>query len=211
MPSKAGDGPKWVCGMDTLNDSALVYSFGSNGDTQFEDGMREKLHTPNIYIFDPTLNKNQKASVLKKSHHLIESGLTKNNMNSFPARGTKFRAQSLPMHMAQLGHSSRYLDVLKIDVESSEYISFMGLVIGDCASATVKVGQVQIELHHPHNVLTPDLTIKRLFHSLYSCGMLLFSKEGNHWGCGGYRCVEFSFLSPSLAFADFKSVNPTCV
>jgi hypothetical protein len=145
-----------------------------------------------------------------KSLHFVNSGLTKKDMDHFPARGTKYPARSLDAHMKQLGHSSRRLDILKIDVESSEYRSFQGLRIGDCASADVRVGQLEIELHNPSNLKTKEITVKRLFHSLYSCGMLLFSKERNHWGCHGYYCVEFSFISPSLAFEDFRSVNPTC-
>jgi hypothetical protein len=54
VPSKGGDGPKWACALDTLNSSALVYSFGSNGNTDFEEGVRERVHTPHIYIFDPS-------------------------------------------------------------------------------------------------------------------------------------------------------------
>jgi hypothetical protein len=158
------------------------------------------------------LNANKKEIVTGKTFHFIESGLTHKNMDYFRARGTKFAAQSLVKHMDLLGHSSRYLDVLKVDIESSEYRSFQGLTVGECAAADVRVGQVQIELHMPyHTSLSQrDITIKRLFRSLYSCGMMLFSKERNHWGCNGYNCVEFSFLSPSLAFADFKSVNPIC-
>ena len=55
LPARAGDGPKWVCGLDTFKDSKpLVYSFGSDGDTQFEEGVLERTHSPDIYIFDPS-------------------------------------------------------------------------------------------------------------------------------------------------------------
>ena len=54
IPTRGGDGPKWVCGVDTLNKSALVYSFGSQGDTQFEDDIQARVSTDNIFIFDPS-------------------------------------------------------------------------------------------------------------------------------------------------------------
>lgn len=165
-------------------------------------------------------------------------------MEFFPARGTRFPAQSLVRHMELLGHTetdfhnsraprspsssslfplssstspspsrrniNRYLDVLKVDIESSEYRAFQGMAVGECPAADVRVGQLLIELHAPQNQKSPGSTVKRFFHHIYSCGMLLFSKERNHWGCSGFYCVEFSFVSPSVAFADFKRVNPVC-
>jgi hypothetical protein len=112
--------------------------------------------------------------------------------------------------MRRLGHAGRHLDILKVDVEASEYRSFTGLAVGECVAADVRVGQLQIELHAPSNLKAKEITVKRLFHSLYSCGMLLFSKERNHWGCHGFYCVEFSFVSPSVAFEDFRSLNDAC-
>ena len=54
IPAVPGDGPKCVCGMDTLKDTALVYYFGSNGETQFEEDVWKRLRTPDIFIFDPS-------------------------------------------------------------------------------------------------------------------------------------------------------------
>ena len=48
MPPVGGDGPKWMCGIDTLPDNALVYSFGCNGDTQVEE---VDVLLPRTYIY----------------------------------------------------------------------------------------------------------------------------------------------------------------
>ena len=106
-------------------------------------------------------------------------GLTKTDSDHFLAHGTKFPAHSLPKHMQLLGHT-QYLDVLKVDVESMEYRAFQGLSVGECASADVRVGQLLVELRTPPNKKAPGSTVKRLF----------------------------SFVSPSVAFADFQRVNP---
>eukprot|EP00603_Paraphysomonas_imperforata_P001251 CAMPEP_0114415862 /NCGR_PEP_ID=MMETSP0103-20121206/2130_1 /TAXON_ID=37642 ORGANISM="Paraphysomonas imperforata, Strain PA2" /NCGR_SAMPLE_ID=MMETSP0103 /ASSEMBLY_ACC=CAM_ASM_000201 /LENGTH=285 /DNA_ID=CAMNT_0001584063 /DNA_START=58 /DNA_END=912 /DNA_ORIENTATION=- len=182
LPAVAGDGPKWVCGLDTLKESALVYSFGSNGDTAFEQGVQDRVHTRDIYIFDPTLKtKELKKMTTQTNFHFLNSGLTNKNLDHFPARGRKFDAKSVDAHMRQLGHENRSLDILKVDVESSEYRSFQGLMIGECAQADTRVGQLLIELHQFSTMKFKYYTVKKLFHSLFTCGMLIFSKERNHW------------------------------
>jgi len=42
------------------------------------------------------------------------------------------------------------------------------------------------------------------------CGLALFSKEPNHWGCNGYACVEISLVGPEHAWAAYQLTHPSC-
>jgi hypothetical protein len=49
------DGRKWICDLHRLGDDCLVYSVGSHGNYQLEDGLQDFLgHTKcEIHVFDP--------------------------------------------------------------------------------------------------------------------------------------------------------------
>ena len=56
----------------------------------------------------------------------------------------------------------------------------------------ITVGQIQVELHMVSNA-PEDLTT--FFLAADKAKMRIFHKERNGWGCGGYKCVEYSFVS----------------
>lgn len=218
VPSRKGDGPKWACGLDTMDSSALVYSFGSNGNSLFEQGTTKRLNNrKNIFVFDPFVRDSKVEKVRKEGFQIFQIGLSgsKNSTINKNIPGSKQLA-TLQEHMALLGHTSRRIEILKVDIEGWEYESFKGVKLGDFPGADVSVGQFLVEVHLSLKTAELDATalnmyVKRFFHSLYSSGMFLFSKERNHWGCRGYSCVEFSFVGPQLAFKDFLLANPMCV
>ena len=53
---KLSDGGKWVCGVDAFlhRPGCVVYSFGSNGDTSFEEAVLNRTACA-VFTFDPTL------------------------------------------------------------------------------------------------------------------------------------------------------------
>ena len=63
------------------------------------------------------------------------------------------------------------------------------------ASGMIQVDQLQVELHQNGNTLE---TISNLFLAADKAKLRIFHKERNHWGCSGYRCVEYSFISESF-------------
>jgi hypothetical protein len=208
-----GDGPKWMCGVDILLQDALIYSFGSNGDTSFERAVNEITSSTNIFIFDPTLDDKKRQNVAKtnKFTTLVEVGLSASGSTGFNATIDKAKvwlpALGLKEHMAALGHSDKKIDVLKVDVEGSEYDSFRNLQIGECVDADVYVDQLLIEVHkHGES----GSLLKNLMETFAKCNLRLFSKERNAWGCNGYNCVEYSFVAPSFAFEVFTSTHPSC-
>jgi hypothetical protein len=181
VPETGGDGPKWMCGIDELIDRPLVYSFGSLGDVSFELGVRAFRPNAEIVIFDPTLSKEGKQRVESDGFRLVESGLVGRGQTRFDYKGRKYPAKDLIAHMADLGHSSRTIDVLKVDIENSEYTSLSSIKVGECPNVDVRVGQLQIEMHS----FRKEQNIRGLFENLNSCGLRAFSKERNQW------CVFF--------------------
>ena len=70
LPFAPGDGPKWACGLDALQDvdadECLVFSFGSNGDPSFEYAVHARLPHCRVFTFDPSMgDPNNKAQAAK--------------------------------------------------------------------------------------------------------------------------------------------------
>ena len=223
VPQTGGDGPKWMCGVESLPAQALVYSFGSNGDISFESSLRKLVPRAEFFVFDPTLTEASARIVRSHNFSLLESGLVGLNLTSLSYASKVFPAKDLRAHMLSLGHKSRVVDVLKIDIEGSEYAALSNVRIGSCRGADVKVDQLLIEMH----VIDPNESkqIRDLVRNLHSCGMKLFNKEKNHWyrsldyyyysllsacffrGCAGARCAEFSFISAEFAYRTFRATH----
>ena len=62
---RLGDNGKWTCGVRSLlqREGCVVYSFGSNGETSYEEDVLAKTACE-VHTFDPTLSPQQEASVL---------------------------------------------------------------------------------------------------------------------------------------------------
>lgn len=218
VPATFGDGPKHVCGMDALRERSkcLVYSFGSNGHVDFETALKERLPLCEIHTFDPFLNIAGREAKLDKVRAAEKRAvLTYQNLGLVgDGSELKWKGEALPHGtfseiVEKLGHRGRELDVLKVDVEGSEFgaLSHSGLFGGCLASGAPKVPirQVQIEVHGQSFV-----DIFRLAEQMHTCGLALFSKEPNHWGCDGYKCVELSFVGPQHAWESYKLSHPSC-
>ena len=55
------------------------------------------------------------------------------------------------------------------------------------------MSQIQVELH-----VRQGVSIENFFLAADRASLRIFHKERNHWGCGGYKCVEYSFVSESF-------------
>jgi hypothetical protein len=203
VPSKPGDGPKWTCGVQLLSSKSLVYSFGSNADVQFEREISN--YTKDIFIFDPTGSKEDAVKIRAMGFNFIESGLVGLGQNSFKFYEKSYPGLDLLNHIKTLGHTGRKIDILKVDIEGSEFESFRNITIGECTHADVKIDQLLIEIHQ-----TNIVAISTLLRHFMRCNMRIFSKERNGWGCQGFKCVEFSLVSPSHAFGVFRATHPSC-
>ena len=62
------------------------------------------------------------------------------------------------------------------------------------ASGGAKVDQLLIEMYSPKSKETPKI-LNKFFNAADKAKMRIYHKERNNWGCDGYRCVEYAFVS----------------
>eukprot|EP00965_Chrysotila_dentata_P129161 4269811-Pleurochrysis_carterae.AAC.2 len=121
VPEKDGDGPKWVCGLDEIGlrrpSKCLVYSFGSNGDTSFEEAVKKRRPDCEIFTFDPTLSASAMAKVrqVEKSGTLtfVNKGLASKD-GSMVFGNLTGAVSTLHTFVRDLGHDGREIDILKV-------------------------------------------------------------------------------------------------
>ena len=63
------------------------------------------------------------------------------------------------------------------------------------SSGKVRIGQLQLEMHEWPTTLHG---LHDFFSAADRAKLRVFHKERNHWGCEGYRCVEYAFVSESF-------------
>eukprot|EP00980_Cylindrotheca_fusiformis_P001181 scaffold323_cov93-Cylindrotheca_fusiformis.AAC.3 len=184
------DGPKFVCGVDAIAaksktpEGCLVYSVGSNNQIDFEVAVTNYMGCE-THTFDPTL---AKPFIGGKYATFHPWGIGKDgDMNK--ARGKKWASKGIETIMKKLGHTNRTLDILKIDCEGCEFVA-MPILFDAIAAGRVKVNQIQVELHG--SLFEP---VELFFQKADKAKMRIFHKERNHWGCDGYRCLEYALIS----------------
>jgi len=194
-----GDGPKFVCAPDMLRyvQDCLVYSIGSNYDFQFEQGLG--MHAPNceFHTFDGTMDLSNRAlppGLEEKNIHFHNWNLGVTSEVDAQGKTTK----SIGDIVNELGHKGRKIHVLKLDCEGCEYQVLPDLM-EYIKARDVEIDQIQVEMHG-----VDAAPVQQVFQSLRGANFALFHKERNHWGCKGYLCVEFSFVSKQKAKEVFE-------
>lgn len=185
-----GDGPKFVCAPGLLKDQAdcLIYSIGSSYNFQFEQGMRKHGPDCQFHTFDGTMN----LTARSLPAGLEEQNIHFHNWNVDLKSGINdkgWTSKTISDILYALGHAKKRIDLFKIDCEGCEY-GVMPQVLDLVKSGLIRIDQVQIEIH-----FTDAGKIQSLFQSFRGAGFAVFHKERNHWGCNGYGCVEYSFIS----------------
>uniref|UniRef100_A0A7S0T5M1 Methyltransferase domain-containing protein n=1 Tax=Erythrolobus madagascarensis TaxID=708628 RepID=A0A7S0T5M1_9RHOD len=200
---RTGDGGKWICEVDKIlraarkrNEPCLIYSFGSNGDYSFETKAHERMKECEIFTFDPTVDLRWRPP--PEFIHFVPWGLgPKDGVNASDVFGKKATPGSMMYRlrtaMKLLGHENREIDILKIDIEGSEYDAFNDFFEDDF----LPFRQIQIELHKPQRS-------GRLHAQLRRHGYVITHKEPNYaWFA---TLQELAFLRLSRNF--FKDVVP---
>ena len=145
-----------------------------------------------IHTFDPTVRVEDFVGTSVASFHGWGLGEDGEVVNFGVRGGGSFTSMSLKSMVKKLGHTGRNIDLLKIDCEGCEWQALPD-IFDAMHAGEMKVDQIQIELHGG----TKDL-IKSLFHKADAARMRIMHKERNHWGCDGYRCLEYAFVSESF-------------
>jgi hypothetical protein len=179
-----GDGGKWICDVYRLKQSksCLIYSLGSNGEFSFENETKRYLPNCEIHTFD--MREFNCTDIC--TFHKVRIGNGNDN------------TKTLRMLMSDLNHQGRYLDILKIDVEGSEYAFFDDLFkTTDYLSENIR--QILIEIHLAPIVRTVDNVrvydykkIHRLFELFHQKNFVIFHKEVNLYD--PQNAFEFSLI-----------------
>lgn len=166
-----GDGPKFMCDVEnipTVGD-CVVYSIGSDGDFSFERAIYNRFKCK-IHTFDHTGEWSELARLAHSTFHKFGLGY----------------GPDLKPLASLLKHS--HVDVLKVDCEGCEWTVF-DQIWKDLKEGKYYIGQILIELHHLN-----FKNVSNFFRGAEESGFYIFSKERNHWGCEGYKCVEYSLI-----------------
>jgi hypothetical protein len=179
-----GDGGKWICDphrvATKVDGSCLIYSIGSRNDFSFEEGVLHDISTAcEIHTFDPTVGDHPSHIPQHGNVHFHPWGLSNVDNGSY---------KTLPQIVKDLGHTSREIDILKIDCEGCEWTTF-----NSWFESGVSIRQILIELHGGTKGGTDPVPAMAFMDYLQEHGYIIFHKEPNTLGCKG-SCIEYSFI-----------------
>ncbi|KAK1593753.1 methyltransferase domain-containing protein [Colletotrichum navitas] len=149
---RMGDGGKWVCGMSRYvnypkNRECIIYSFGVRDESSFEQEMLERTGCI-IWAYD--------FSVVDFGEQLTPSNRDRAHFSQLGIAGKTDLTKTPPLYsigdiMKKNGHE--YIDILKMDIDSSEFEALDGMHREFPISWELPVGQLMIEVH-----LSEDMT-----------------------------------------------------
>ena len=200
------DGVKWVCGLRRMRKGCIIYSFGSNGDDQFESDILKKTSCE-VFTFDPTMSSEQEKMLSPSVHkNFLGIGLAEYD-GVMKIGGIEREVRNLRTIMEDLKHER--IDILKVDIEGAEYDVFEELF----SSGFPDVDQILVEVHaftHLQQlnkdgsvVQNPSklrVRLDRFFEILEKAGFRLFHKEINVlWSRPMYSNmgIEYAFIRAS--------------
>ncbi|RDW77682.1 hypothetical protein BP6252_05735 [Coleophoma cylindrospora] len=210
---RLGDGGKWVCGMSLYEErpaiaavshqnqppskETIIYSFGVNDESTFEEGMLSRIPSAQIFAYDFSVNSfgPQLSPSYKSRAHFKKFGL--GAIDELKQPNTQF--YTLHTLMAQNNHS--YIDILKIDIEGAEYTALDAFMDHCEHSGIMPVGQVMIELHLVDDKHVDFERFTKWWERLESFGMRPAWLEVNLMavtmgqGKTDPRCVEYVWIN----------------
>jgi hypothetical protein len=203
-----GDGPKWTCDPHRIprlvqdqrrktgnpNEKCLIYSVGSAGKYEWEDGLLDIIGTDvcEIHVFDPgdyEHNRTNSKVLMDASHHssifFHKWGWKSSYNNDYKPFVKHGIFHSFPETLQRLGHVNRTIEILKIDCEQCEWFSVNDWLNN---SNNVLVRQILVETHnlpHPQKGTNsdrwpyPPMKATDYFDAFIQHNYYLYSKEVN--------------------------------
>jgi hypothetical protein len=182
---RLGDGGKWVCGMSiyeslpapkptsenveiretpatATQDGLVIYSFGINGESSFEAEMLERVPSARIWGYDFSVN-GWGAQIPNGQRH--RTFFKKIGLGKEDKHDASPPFYTLPTLMKENNHN--YIDILKIDVEGSEYTALDTMmdafdgIRSASGDSVLPIGQVMIELHLGNGDATDEVGFGR--------------------------------------------------
>ena len=204
-----------LCGVHLLGKNTPLFSFGSNGNFDFEDAVRSKVPSIPVYVFDPTLDEARAqrkpgeleaalAYAQKQKYKFIEIGLAyrRGTLQMEDSRGKLLMDVEVDTLEALLRLTAQQqIGVLKIDA-SGEFEIFAQLqASGFHLQHRVGILNLEVHMYHPQphkgiaNCCYGTEDLSALMQYLTAEGFILVGYEGQvPRGC----CAEFSFVNPAF-------------
>lgn len=223
VPEVLGDGPKWMCGAALHPEPCTLVSLGSSFDARFEQAMH-RLANCSAYIVDPTLASGNRARArLPEFTRQVEAfGAVLNTSVGVGRNGATVKLMREHTYTRLVGLREllrdrfpgvhRHISILKVDVEGAEYDALAD-AYQMCADGELSIDQMTVEFHVGLAIQSGDArnyTLRHLrdvFAGASACGLMLHHKERNSWGCDGYACIEYSWVSATHARRTFMSLR----
>lgn len=182
-----GDGARFVCNPHHIQqqDQCLYYGFGINN-IVFEQALRTIVDCE-MHTFDarPTLvtgaTPGRLAAMGIDFHNWSLSGVDE----KVKIGSTVVHAFTLDTIRTKLGHAGRTIDILKIDIEGSEWASLATMLRG-CNPQHPVAHQILVELH-----AGTQQRVTTLYDDLARCGYRTFHKDPNLYAS---TCMEYAFV-----------------
>ena len=205
---KLGDGGKVLCNPSALlqGPECLVYSYGSRLDCSFELDIKEQYPNCTIHVFDPrpsvvTQYKASRCSAKTIFHPFGLGGYEteKEIENSTVTLKPFLQSRS------SLGDGNRTVQILKLDVEGSEFDAIQEMVDSN-ALANVAILSLEVHVHALAGTQAEKAEqFIQLFKNLDKQGFILYHKELN-W-IYGQGNAEFSFVHRNVIPVPAQALN----
>ena len=157
-PMRIGIPQKWehhsFCNsdMEKVKDNCLIYSFGLDKSTEWEQRMAKKYGC-DVYGFDPTSNFAEDVAPGVKFYKYGLRGVDESNIAATHSilydEIDPSRLRTLSQIVKILGHERRKIDILRLDCEGCEYGVLKQLA---CGGDSHLVNQLMIEFHFQKNL-----------------------------------------------------------
>ncbi|KAK2706342.1 hypothetical protein QYM36_016393 [Artemia franciscana] len=167
-----------------VSGNCLVYSFGVKDNWSFEDALME--YGCEVHGFDPTIEEPEQTGERRFIFHKI--GLqAKDKVNT---KG--WHMKSLRSIMTLLGHGNRIIDVIKMDIEQSEYEAAPNMID---SGVTAQIKQIALETHNFQMSRQDSQNYRFKYQQIYKLEKHGFIRFSSQAGMGSDRLNEIANIS----------------
>ncbi|OWF48086.1 uncharacterized protein LOC110453558 isoform X2 [Mizuhopecten yessoensis] len=195
---KVDDGGWDICNDTEYRPSSpcIVYSFGVAGDWSFDDEV-SRIYGCEVHSFDPSIGKqDHKRSDKITFHNLGLWGKPKGQHG-------KWKMMNLEGIMQMLGHTNKKIDIIKMDIESSEWSAIPDMI---STGVLKKARQFNVEFHNNHNPHESFRSKMSILRGINDQGLKLFWSHPNTYNVKQFgptgrqvtACYENYYLNPNL-------------
>lgn len=178
----------------------LIYSVGSGGKWQFEDGMYERLNgLCEIHVFDPGNWAKDRSDLESRNVHFHKWGFRSSYDEKYKPVVNYGEFFSVAETIKKLGHEGRTIDIFKIDCEFCEWYCFRDWFDID----------IRLLLVETHSLPEDRQVALDYFYGFQKANFLLYHKEPNIHPKAKGEGIEWAYikLHPDFLKNDTKTTT----